>query len=209
LPDPFLVVFAGAPGVGKSTLARALARELRAAYLDKDTIKDAALALGRELRVENSMQFAGALSYTLLVPLARDNLTLGTHVIIDSPAGYRAFQDAVEQLVRSVKVNFKLVECITTDEALLRERIERRAPDMPEHRVRDWDGYQQARERLERMSGPRLVVDTAEAVPVNLHKITHVLGIDPPDRADRPDRPDRSDRVAEDGPDVQEKMEKP
>jgi predicted kinase len=176
--DPLLVVFAGAPGVGKSTLARALARELRAAYLDKDTIKTAAVELGRALKVENAMQFAGALSYTLLIPLARDNLTVGTHVIIDSPAGYRTFQDAIEQLVRSVKVNFKLIECITTDEALLRERIERRGLELPEHRVRDWDAYQQARERLERMSGPRVVVDTAEPVPTNLRKILNALGLD-------------------------------
>ncbi len=177
MADPLLVVFAGAPGVGKSTLARALARELRAAYLDKDTIKDAALELGRELKVENAMQFAGALSYTLLIPIARDNLTVGTDVIIDSPAGYRTFQDAIEQLVRGVKVSFKLIECITTDETLLRERIERRGPDLPEHRVRDWDAYQQARERLERMSGPRLVVDTAETVPTNLRKIMNALGL--------------------------------
>lgn len=158
-----------------------MARELRAAYLDKDTIKDAALALGRELQVQNAIQFAGALSYTLLAPLARDNLTLGTHVVIDSPAGYRSFQDAIEDLVRGVKVNFKLIECITTDEALLRERIERRAPDLPEHRVRDWDAFQQARERLERMSGPRLVVDTAETVATNLRKIMNALGLNPPD----------------------------
>ena len=183
MPDPFLVVFAGAPGVGKSTLARALARELRAAYLDKDTIKDAALALARELKIENAMRFAGGLSYSLLVPLARDNLTLGTHVVIDSPAGHRAFQEAIEQMVRNVKVDFRLVECITTDENLLRERIERRAPELPEHRVRDWDGYQQARERLERISGQRLVVDTAEPVPVNLRKITNALEIDSLDRA--------------------------
>lgn len=181
MAEPLLVVFAGAPGVGKSTLARALARELRAAYLDKDTIKDAALAVGRELKLENAMQFAGALSYALLVPIARDNLTVGTTVIVDSPAGYRAFQDAIEQLVRSVKVSFKLIECITTDEALLRERVERRGADLPEHRARDWDAYQQARERLERMSGPRLVVDTAETVPVNLKKITNALGLDLPD----------------------------
>lgn len=181
MADPLLVVFAGAPGVGKSTLARALARELRAAYLDKDTIKDAALELGRELKVENALQLAGALSYALLVPIARDNLTVGTDVIIDSPAGYRSFQDAIERLVRSVKVSFKLIECITTDEALLRERIERRSPDLPEHRVRDWDAYQQARERLERMSGPRLVVDTAEPVPTNLRKILNALGLNLPE----------------------------
>lgn len=178
MAEPLLIVFAGLPGVGKSTLARALARELRAAYLDKDTIKDAALALGREMKVENAMQYAGALSYTLLIPIARDNLTVGTHVIIDSPAGHRTFQDAIEDLVRGVKVNFKLIECITTDEALLRERIERRAPELPDHRVRDWDAFQQARERLERMSGPRLLVDTAETVATNLHKIMNTLGLD-------------------------------
>lgn len=171
-------MFAGAPGVGKSTLARAVARDLAATYLDKDTIKDAALNLGREMKVENINQFAGALSYTLLIPLARDNLTLGTPVVIDSPASYRAFQDAVEELVRGVRVNFKLIECITTDEALLRERIERRAPDMPEHRVRDWDQYQQARERMERLSGPRLVIDTAESLQTNLKKIMNALGVE-------------------------------
>ncbi len=183
MADPLLVVFAGAPGVGKSTLARAVARELRAAYLDKDTIKDAALALAREMKLENLGQFAGALSYTLLVPLARDNLTVGTHVVIDSPAGYRSFQDAIEQLVRSVRVDFKLVECINTDEPLLRERIERRGADLPDHRVRDWDAYQQARERLERISGPRTVVDTAESVQTNLHKIMSAIEVDPLDAA--------------------------
>ena len=178
MPEPFLIVFAGAPGVGKSTLARAVARELGAAYFDKDTVKDAALALAREMKLENMDRFAGALSYTLLIPLARDNLTLGTHVIIDSPAAYRSFQDAVEELVRGVRVRLKLIECITTDESLLRERIERRAPGMPEHRVRDWDQYQQARERMERLSGPRLVVDTAEAVHTNLKKIMNALGVE-------------------------------
>ena len=177
LADPFLIVFAGLPGVGKTTLARAVARELSAVYIDKDTIKDAALALAREMQIENPAQFAGALSYTLLMPLARDNLTLGTHVVVDSPAGYRSFQEAVEELVRGVRVNFKLIECMTTDEALLRERIERRGPDLPEHRVRDWEGLQQARERMERLSGPRLVVDTAESVQTNLKKIINALGV--------------------------------
>jgi len=127
------------------------------------------------MKVEGIADYAGALSYTLLIPLARDNLTVGQPVVVDSPAGYRAFQDAIENLVRAAKVRFKLVECITTDESLLRERIARRAPDLPDHRVREWDAYQQARARLERLSGPRLVVDTAEPVQTNLRKILNYL----------------------------------
>jgi len=173
--DPLLVVFAGAPGTGKSTLARFVARETRAVYLSKETIKDTVLAVGRDVKPEGITDYAVALSYALLMPLARDNLTLGLSVVIDSPAGYRTFQEAIEGLVRSVKVDFRLIECITTDEALLRERLERRAAGPPDQRSRDQDVYQQARARLERLSGPRLVVDTAEPLQTNLRKITNYL----------------------------------
>jgi hypothetical protein len=51
------------------------------------------------------------------------------------------------------------------------------------------------------MSGPRLVVDTAETVQVNLRKIINALDIVPSDRVDR---------IAPDAPGVrQQKTEKP
>ncbi len=179
MPDAKLIVFAGLPGTGKTTLARAVARELRATYLDKDTIKDAAMALARARKIEGGAEFAGALSYELLIPLAKDNLTLGLPVVVDSPAGYRVFQDQVDELARQVRVEIRLVECITTDEAQWQQRIERRGETLPEHRTRDWEALQQARARFERLTGPRLVVDTAELLPVNLRKVLAYLGEEP------------------------------
>jgi predicted kinase len=175
MPGPQLIVFGGLSGTGKTTLARAVARERAAVYLDKDTIKDETLRLGRELKIEGAVQLSGALSYSLLIPLAKDNLTLGLSVLLDTPAGHKIFQDGVEELVRDTKVELKLIECITTDESMLRQRIEDRTESVAEYRTKDWEALQQARARLERLSGPRLVVDTAEQVSINLARVLKYL----------------------------------
>lgn len=176
MDDPLLVVFAGLPGTGKSTLARALARELRAVYLDKDTIKEGVLRLGAEMKLEQAERLAGALSYELLVDLARDNLTLGLPVVIDSPAAYRLFRDRVKAVARALKADLKLIECICTDERMLRERVEGRARELPPHQATDWETFQRDRSRFERISEPRLIVDTAEPEAINLRKIRAYLG---------------------------------
>lgn len=171
-----LIVFAGPPGTGKTSLARSVARELRAVYLDKDTIKDAAMTLGRDLKIERIAELAGPLSYELLVDLARDNLTLGHPVILDSPAGYRTFRDKVAQLARSSQAQLKMIECICTNEGLLRDRIERRGADLPDYRARDWDTYRREQAEFERLSGQRLIVDTAEQLQINIRKVLNYVG---------------------------------
>jgi predicted kinase len=176
MAEPQLIVFAGLPGTGKSSLARALAREIRAAYLDKDTIKDCAMRLATELGLEQGGRLAGALSYELLVDLARDNLTVGLPVVVDSPAAYQAFRDKIKALARTLKADLRLIECICTDERMLRERVEERGRDLPAYRTRDWATFQQDRGRFERLTDPRLIVDTAESQALNLRKIQTYLG---------------------------------
>jgi predicted kinase len=175
MPDPQLIIFAGLPGTGKSSLARAVARELKAVYLDKDTIKDRAMALAVQMKLDQANQLAGALSYELLVDLARDNLTLDLSVVLDSPAAYQVFREKVKQLARSLKVNLRLIECICTDEKLLRQRIEGRGGNFPDYRTRDWSTYQRDRARFEQITDRRLIVDTAESLAVNLRKIKAYL----------------------------------
>ena len=176
MPEPFLIVFAGLPGTGKSSLARAMARELRAVYLDKDTIKDSIIAVARELKIEQGPDLAGHASYELLVVLARDNLSLGLSVVLDSPAGYRQFREQVGELAKARRANLKLIECICTDESLLRQRVEDRGRELPPYRARDWADYQSNRARFEGLTERRLVVDTAEPLGVNLRKVLAYVG---------------------------------
>lgn len=171
-----LIVFAGLPGTGKTSLARTVARELRAVYLDKDTVKDLVVDVGREMKLGQAAELAGPLSYELLVAIARDNLTLGLSVVLDSPAGYRIFREKVEQLARSAKVDLKLIECVCTNEGLLRDRIEHRGQELPEYRARNWETYQRDRAQFERLVGPRLIVDTAEPLQLNVRKVLNHLG---------------------------------
>ena len=170
-----LVMFAGLPGTGKSSLARVVARSLRAVYLDKDTIKDCAVTLAAEVGLVDGETLAGPLSYELLIGLARDNLTLGHSVLLDSPAGFARFRDKVKRLAQTVRAELRLVECICTDEQLLRQRIEARGRDLPDYRTRTWASFQQDRARFERIWERHLIIDTAQALAHNQRKVLNYL----------------------------------
>jgi predicted kinase len=73
-----LIIFAGLPASGKSTIARALARELGAVWLRIDSIEQAIRESGV---VAGSLDDAG---YRAAYAVAEDNLRLGRVVIGDS-----------------------------------------------------------------------------------------------------------------------------
>ena len=77
-----LVQMSGAPGSGKSTIARAVAAERGLVVIDHDVVKNAQLAAGL------SFTQAGKLSYAVLLALAEDLLLQRQRVIIDSPCFY-------------------------------------------------------------------------------------------------------------------------
>ncbi len=72
-----LIVFAGLPGVGKTTVAREVARRLGAMYLRVDTIEQA-------LRAGGTLP-AGVVAegYAVAYRVAADNLALGHVVVAD------------------------------------------------------------------------------------------------------------------------------
>lgn len=90
------VLVIGSAGSGKSTVAAAIARALRAAHLDKDDIADrftGALltANGEEAGARDGSQFyvetVRPLEYSTLLALTSTNLRNGVPVVLDAPFG--------------------------------------------------------------------------------------------------------------------------
>jgi predicted kinase len=148
-----LIVFAGLPGTGKSTLARELAWARGALWLRIDSIEQALRESGR---VMADMHDAG---YRAAYALAEDNLKLGREVVADSVNPVRISRDAWRDIAARVGVPCIDIEMICSDEAEHRRRVETRNVDVAGLKPPDWDAVQ-ARE-YHAWDRDRIVIDTA------------------------------------------------
>ena len=118
--NPTLVLMAGMPGAGKSTLALALGRQLGWPVLDKDTIKTALL----EEAVPESI--AGPASYYLPLALCRDLMVQQQlSVIFDSPAAYPNVAEQAQKIADAANGQLKVIFC-SADSNVRNQRLSER-----------------------------------------------------------------------------------
>jgi predicted kinase len=145
-----LVVLSGLPGVGKSTIACALARAIGAVHLRIDSIEHALRNAG--LRVEGE-------GYAVAYAVAEDNLRIGRIVVADSvnpwPLTRREWRAAAD---RAGVVSFD-VEIVCSDPIEHRRRVESRVADLAGHRLPTWSEVTARDYRA--WDEERLVIDTA------------------------------------------------
>ncbi|NMO53070.1 ATP-binding protein [Actinoplanes sp. TBRC 11911] len=149
-----LAVFAGLPGVGKSTLAARVAAELPAAVLAVDTV-DFTLR-----RYEVTEPRPGLAAYGVVAALAEVQLTIGHHVIIDAVNPGRPARQLWVDLAERLKVPMRVVEVVVGDDAEHRRRVEARFAARDHDGVPDWVRVLERQAEYEPYLGPRLVVDT-------------------------------------------------
>src|SRR6266550_1547389 len=151
-----LVVFSGLPGTGKSTLAEAAGRTLGWPVFAKDRLE---AALWRSGIARDAGHGSGWAGYELLTTLAEQQLRLGQAAILDCVAGRDAIRRQWRELAARSGAKFRVVECISSDEALHQARLTGRQRGIPGWYELDWAEVERIRAEYEPWSDEHLTVD--------------------------------------------------
>src|SRR4051794_35588685 len=139
-PPARVVVFSGAPGTGKSTLADAIAKELCAPVFNWDWLMAAIKPFEAVQRVLDTgdRDTYRDVGYALIHHLVLRQLQLGQSSVVDCVVRQRAL-DLWSDAADEAGVPVHVVECTLADEATHRARIEGRQRGIPNWREVEWE----------------------------------------------------------------------
>lgn len=146
-----LVVLSGLPGVGKTTIARELARAMSAVYVRIDSIEQVLRNAG--WRVEGE-------GYSVAHAIAEDNLRLGRSVIADCVNPWPLTRSEWRCVADRAGVRVVDVEIVCSDADEHKRRVESRGADIEGHRLPAWPDVLERDYRP--WDGERIVIDTAQ-----------------------------------------------
>lgn len=148
-----LIVFAGLPGTGKTTISRAVATALGATYLRIDAIEQA---------IRNAKVLAagiGPAGYAAAQAIAEANLLGGRVVVADCVNPVAASREGWRDVATRTGFRLAEVEIICSDEEEHRRRVVSRNADLPGHALPSWEEVRSR--RFEPWDRPHIVIDTA------------------------------------------------
>ncbi len=131
-----LVIFSGLPGVGKSTLANRLARELRWPLLCIDDVVG-------EIPAQAGIEFWDS-KVAVLLDITESQLRLGLSVIVDS-----VFMNTdrlhAQQLADEYNARFRPIHVFVSDDKVWEQRVNARYSEMNHKDVATWERIQYQR----------------------------------------------------------------
>ena len=170
-----LVVLAGLPGTGKTTLSRRLAAEMSAAVVRLDAIEAAIIRSG-ELQPP-----LGPVAYLVVQDVVAGCLEVGTTVVVDAVSPVAEGRTGWRSAAAAAGAPVHVFEVVLADPGEHRRRIEQRLSDLDGLVVPTWEQVQ-ARDYQSwnvHRDGDRMIVD-GSVTEAAMAAIRLRLGLPPP-----------------------------
>ena len=171
----WLVVVTGWTGAGKSTIADAMANELRATVASFDWVMSA-LRCHEDVwsAVEEPVELQRRMGWDLLSRIAEQQLRAGRSCILDLVAREQPRQEWAA-LADRYRASFPVVECVCSDVEVHRSRVDGRRREIPGWYELKWEWVERGRQLYEPLSEPKVVIDAIEPLEHNLGVVMHHL----------------------------------
>jgi predicted kinase len=161
--DGVLVVVSGLPASGKSTVADALARRLRAPVLSVDPIEAAIARCGIPLSFET-----GVAAYEIAAVLAEQHLRLGLSVIVDAVSAIEVARDMWRRAAERGEATIRVIEVVCSDVGAHRARLASRRRGIEGFPEPSWADVLARRDEWEPWLDERLVLDSMQPIDGNV-----------------------------------------
>ena len=165
-----LIVVAGLPGAGKSTLAVDLAGALNCAVLGVDQAEAAIWRAG----VSPSGPTHHA-AYLVVGALAVEQLALGHDVIVDAVNGPEEARAQWRDLAREVDAGLRFIVVECGDDRVYRGRLEHRSRKIEGFPEPTWEGVLRRRAQFPPWTDERLTIDSVNPRAENLQAALEYL----------------------------------
>ncbi|HEY4225212.1 MAG TPA: AAA family ATPase [Pseudolysinimonas sp.] len=165
-----LIVTAGLPGAGKSTIAEVVGNRLGVPVVSVDPIESAILSAGID-----SDQPTGLAAYLVAETIAESVLSGGGSVIVDAVNAVEPARDQWVKLAARQQTPIKFLEVICSDPEVHRTRLANRNRQLAHLAEPTWHAVEQSLDEWESWTGatgavPRVTLDSVQALGVNVEQ---------------------------------------
>lgn len=165
-----LIVTAGLPGAGKSTIAEIVGNRIGAPVVSVDPIESAILSAGID-----SDQPTGLAAYLVAETIAESVLAGGGSVIVDAVNAVEPAREQWVKLAARRNTPIRFLEVICSDEQVHRSRLAKRDRRLAHLSEPTWHAVEQSLDEWETWAGatgavPRITLDSVQPLGTNVEQ---------------------------------------